>query len=80
MTTCKCKTRKRGRRVCLTVKMARAAAEDAANAHMRRSGRTHWSAADYAEAVRVEVPWRWSERTGIKIVSSVSDVRRKKDL
>lgn len=28
----------------------------------------------------IEVPWRWSERTGIKIVSSVSDVRCKKDL
>jgi len=36
----------------LTEKMARAAATDKANRRMRKAGRTQWSEADYAAAVK----------------------------
>jgi hypothetical protein len=36
-----------------TTALARAAATDAANAQMRRAGRTKWSRSDFNEAVRV---------------------------
>ena len=40
-------------RVRMTYEIAHAASTDAANARMRKAGRTKWSAGDYNEAVRV---------------------------